>query len=167
MKVPLSKVLSQHHTFWRKQTPNTAAMKNQTSLYPSCQQHEAADQGFASSPLAAFFTQLLEQTLVSEATIVQDNACAPGCSEPRKTHASKALRRQRANSRTLSQCSALLSSSAFDDDSTELLAEDLRWGARPSMDTSDHSNDSARSANKPRLPKRRHSPIFERPLLEV
>lgn len=137
----------------------------------SCHQCEQQAQGADSfSPLHAYFSTLMSsQQPLMEATLVQDNPATFSRSTQGKTF-NIANTRQERFLRDSTQNSSLSSSDALSTpDDTALLMETDRWESETSLDSSEHSNgcdasstgDRMRlSLDKPRLPKRRSSPII-------
>lgn len=121
------------------------------------------------SPLHVYFSRLMDsrQSLVG-ATLIQDNPAA-------YKRSSQAKRPNSAKARPAIFCQQTLSSSSFSSsdvfsalDDTLLLMETDRWESESTMDSSDHSSGCDVSASgrnkplseeKPKLPKRRASPI--------
>ena len=119
------------------------------------------------SPLHAYFSTLMSsQQSLAEATLVQDN---PATSS-RSKRSNVANTRRKRFLRQSTQDISLFSPGALPTlDDTSLSMESDRWESETSLDSSDHSfrcgassaGDRMRlSLDKPRLPKRRSSPII-------
>lgn len=122
------------------------------------------------SPLKAFFTQLLNQASMHDTTLalVQDN---PSTTSPIHRW------RKSGNNRKRRHCICIGSKSGSDYlparesfQKMPLLEPGERWESEPMDSSSDHSNSSGRMrlqcCEKPRLPSRRKSPIFDETQLE-
>ncbi|CAB9526187.1 hypothetical protein SEMRO_1791_G297790.1 [Seminavis robusta] len=140
-------------------------MKSQQTSCQSCPQHQVAVHeetvGAASSPLEMYLKSIISPEATG-ITLVQDNPLISSSRRRRRNNKKMKSRRRRCAFSSQALASPYM-------DTTDLLDDGQRWEAEPLDSSSEHSTDStlgssrtrmSASSSKPKLPKRRHSPIF-------